>query len=49
MTIVSRVWQETVLAVQEDHGVSLLEKVFGGGGTARSGGEVVDEPDSLSF
>lgn len=35
--------------MQEDYGVPVFEELFGGGGAARAGGEVVDEADCLVF
>ena len=47
VAVVSRVGEEAVMAVQEDHGVPGFEEIFGGGGAAGAGGKVVDEAHGL--
>ena len=49
MRVMPRKGQERELAVQEDNGIAILEEVFGAGGSARTGREVVDVADCLLF
>lgn len=49
MAVVSRVWEEGELTMQEDHGIARFKEVFGGCGSPRPSREVIDESHRLVF